>query len=83
MKRNERGVIVSFRQGKSEESSKATAVLNSILSPSSSIGTQDEDDLFGQSIAAELKRISGRRKKMRLKANIFKLLCEAESEDSI
>lgn len=44
--------------------------------------SQDEDDLFGQSIAAELKRITGRRKKMRLKASIFKLLWEAESDDN-
>lgn len=52
------------------------------LIPQTSLTTQDEDDLFGQSIAAELKRITGRRKKMRLKADIFKLLCEAESDSN-
>lgn len=36
----------------------------------------DEDDLFGQSIAAELKRISCPRKKIKLKAEFYKLLYE-------
>lgn len=68
---------------KGDDNSKNSGVLNNVLSPSTSIGiVQDEDDLFGQSIAAELKRISSRRKKMKLKANIYKLLFEAESDDS-
>jgi hypothetical protein len=36
----------------------------------------DEDDLFGQSIAAELKRLPCPRKKIKLKAEIYRLLYE-------
>lgn len=59
------------------------------ISPSSMVDvmktettTLDEDDLFGQSIAAELKKITGRRKKFKLKADIFKLLYDYECDDS-
>lgn len=70
---------------KGEDNSKSSTVLGNALSPGGSASqgaAQDEDDLFGQSIAAELKRINNRRKKMKLKANIYKLLFEAESEES-
>lgn len=41
----------------------------------------DEDELFGQAIAAELKSMPRGRKKMKLKADIYKLLCDFEYED--
>lgn len=48
--------------------------------PEISVATHDEDDFFGQTIALELKKISRKRKKMRLKADIFKLLLDAQSD---
>ncbi|XP_063918125.1 transcription factor Adf-1-like isoform X2 [Zophobas morio] len=40
----------------------------------------DEDDLFGQSIAAELKKLPCPRKKIKLKAEIYRLLYEHTCE---
>lgn len=42
--------------------------------------SQDEDDLFGQTIAAELKRIPSSKKKMKIKADMYRLLYENESD---
>ncbi|KAK9872235.1 hypothetical protein WA026_017038 [Henosepilachna vigintioctopunctata] len=38
--------------------------------------SRDEDDLFGIAIVAEMKKISNIKKKMKLKANIYRLLYE-------
>lgn len=41
----------------------------------------DEDELFGQSISAELRRIPSGKKKMKIKAEIYKILYENESDN--
>ncbi|RZC33303.1 transcription factor Adf-1-like [Asbolus verrucosus] len=43
-------------------------------------GSPDEDDLFGQSIAAELKKLPCPRKKIKLKAEIYRLIYEHTCE---
>lgn len=40
----------------------------------------DEDDLFGQTIAAELKKLPCPRKKIKLKAEIYRLIYEHTCE---
>ncbi|KAB0797177.1 hypothetical protein PPYR_08171 [Photinus pyralis] len=40
----------------------------------------DEDELFGQSISAELRRMPSGKKKMKIKAEIYKILYENESD---
>lgn len=42
--------------------------------------SHDEDDLFGQTIAAELRRIPSTKKKMKIKADMYRLLYENESD---
>ncbi|KAF5289050.1 hypothetical protein FQA39_LY03929 [Lamprigera yunnana] len=44
------------------------------------ITVHDEDELFGQTISAELRRIPSGKKKMRIKAEIYKILYENESD---
>ncbi|XP_044267451.1 transcription factor Adf-1-like isoform X2 [Tribolium madens] len=44
------------------------------------VSNPDEDDLFGQSIAAELKKIPCPRKKIKLKAEIYRLIYEHTCE---
>lgn len=41
----------------------------------------DEDELFGQTIAAELRRIPSSKKKMKIKADMYRLLYENESDE--
>lgn len=55
----------------------------SYLSPSSeqSQFSHDEDELFGQTITAELRRMPSGKKKMKIKAEIYKILYENESDN--
>lgn len=50
---------------------------------SSSHYINDEDELFGLSIAAELRKIPSSKKKMKIKADMYKLLYENESEEDV
>lgn len=56
--------------------------LNTLIAPTTPTTATgiNEDDLFGQSIAAELKRIPNRRNKNKVKAEIYKLLYEYGSD---